>query len=72
MTILQDVGDLRLTSGDLIPPYCPWGLRAWWRLHGLDFSTFLKDGILAKDLLATGDAAAIEAVKAKLESLHGR
>lgn len=72
MTELPGADDLRIYSGDLIPPYCPWGLRAWWRLHKLDFSEFLKDGISAKELLATGDAAAQEAVIKKLESLNGR
>lgn len=72
MTYLAGIDDLRLYSGDLIPPYCPWGLRAWWKLHELDFADFLKNGILAKDLLATGDSAAHEAVMTKWERLHGQ
>ena len=69
MTVDQDV---RLTVDDLIPPYCPWGLRAFCKLHGLDFADFLKNGISASAALATGDASAAEAVARKLEALRGQ
>jgi hypothetical protein len=63
--------DVRLTVDDLIPPHCPWGLRAFWKLHGLDFADFLKNGIPASAMLTTGDASAAEAVARKLEALRG-
>ena len=68
MTVDQDV---RLTVDDLIPPHCPWGLRAFWKLHGLDFADFLKNGVLSSVLLATGDATAAEAVARKRGSRRG-
>lgn len=64
----ENLDELIITSGDLIPPHCPWGLRHWWRLHDLDFSDFLKNGIPASKLLATGDELARLAVVAKLEA----
>lgn len=61
-----------LTVDDLIPPHCPWGLRHWWRMHDLDFADFLKNGISAADMLATGDEQARRAVERKLELTRGR
>lgn len=46
--------------------YCPQGQRRWFEAHGLDFRAFLKSGIPAADLLATGDALAERVVSAKL------
>ena len=60
-----------LRVDDLIPPHCAWGLRYWWREHNLDFSDFLKNGIAASVLLATGDEQARQAVARKLELSRG-
>lgn len=37
---------------------CVNGSRAWFARHGLDFRAFLRDGLDADTLLATGDAMA--------------
>lgn len=41
---------------------CVHGARAFFARHGLDFRAFLRDGIPAQVLLATGDAMAARAV----------
>ena len=52
-----------ITVADLRPYHCVTGIRRWFELHGLDFADFLKNGIDAEALLATGDALAINAVE---------
>ncbi|MFN4003779.1 MAG: hypothetical protein ACK4J1_03595 [Hylemonella sp.] len=42
---------------------CVNGARAWFDRHGLDFRAFLREGIAASKLLATGDAMAAKAVE---------
>lgn len=42
---------------------CVQGMRAWFARHGLDFRAFLREGIDAKTLLATGDAMAKRVVE---------
>jgi len=42
---------------------CVSGARAWFDRHGLDFRAFLREGIPAQTLLATGDAMAAKAVE---------
>ena len=37
---------------------CVNGSRAWFVRHGLDFRAFLREGVAADTLLATGDAMA--------------
>jgi len=37
---------------------CVNGSRSWFARHGLDFRAFLRDGLDAETLLATGDAMA--------------
>ena len=69
---MTELSRVLLTVSDLIPPHCPWGLRAFWRTHRLDFADFLKNGISAEALLATGDATAAEAVARKQEQLRGQ
>lgn len=51
--------------------HCPSGARTWFKLHGLDFRRFLKDGIPAHRLLETGDAQAVHVVALAEESDHG-
>lgn len=43
---------------------CSSGARAWFIRHGLDWSQFLKQGIDAGSVLATGDAMAHRVVEA--------
>ena len=38
--------------------FCVGGTRTFMERHGLDFKAFLRDGLDAADLLATGDAMA--------------
>ena len=42
---------------------CVNGSRAWFERHGLDFRTFLRDGLDAETLLATNDAMALRVVE---------
>jgi hypothetical protein len=64
--------DLRITITDVRRAgYCASGARRWFEANGFDFRAFLKDGIPAPDLLATGDALAQRAVAAGLERSHG-
>lgn len=46
--------------------YCARGTKTWFGRKDLDFRAFLKDGISAERLLATGDAMAEHVVEAKL------
>lgn len=68
--IAAELSSVIIRAADLIPPHCAWGLRHWWRLQGLDFADFLKNGISADRLLATGDDLARAAVNSKLEALR--
>ena len=43
--------------------YCLPKARAWFRAHGLNWAAFLRHGIDADQLLATGDGMAAELVK---------
>ena len=65
------IDGLRIVASDLTPLYCPWGIRAWFRQHDLDFPDFLRNGVPAATLLATGDTQAKEAVERKLASIEG-
>ena len=40
---------------------CARGVRAFAKRHGLDYSRFLREGIPAEQLRATGDAMAAQA-----------
>jgi len=61
--------DLRITVTDVqLAGYCIGkGAKPWFKAHGLDFRDFLKNGILAADLIAAGDAHAVRVVEAKLQ-----
>lgn len=43
--------------------YCSGGIRNFFAKWGLDYSAFLKEGVIEDALLATGDDMAIAAVK---------
>jgi len=42
---------------------CVNGTRTWFARHGLDFREFLREGLDADTLLATGDAMALRVVE---------
>ncbi|MCL6619129.1 MAG: hypothetical protein K6T33_05000 [Thermomonas hydrothermalis] len=42
---------------------CVHGARAWFARQGLDFRAFLREGIAAETMLATGDAMALRVVE---------
>lgn len=45
---------------------CAAGARRWFNERDLDFRSFMKQGIPASELAATGDAQALRVVEAKL------
>lgn len=42
---------------------CSRGTRAFFQRHGLDWDTFLRDGVPARTLADTGDAMALQVVE---------
>lgn len=48
---------------DLRRHHCVSGIRRWFKANGLDFRAFMRDGISADDMRATGDAMGIDAVE---------
>ena len=53
----------RVTIQDLrASRLCFQGARPWFRRHGLDWQDFLKDGLDAEILVATGDALALRVI----------
>ncbi len=43
--------------------YCSRGMRRWFEFHGLDWDAFLREGLPAETLLATGDDMARRVVE---------
>lgn len=43
--------------------YCLSGTRAFFKKHNLDYQDFVKNGIIAQNLLDTGDAMAARVVE---------
>ena len=59
------VQDLRLVTGfSANPGYCHRGARAWFAQRGWDWGHFVRHGIAADTLRATGDAFALALVQA--------
>lgn len=50
---------------------CSVGAREWFKMKGLDWSAFLKEGIEEDLLLETGDGLALKAVEAARERNNG-
>lgn len=48
---------------EMQPPYCANGARRWFARMGLDWAAFVRDGIEAAELEATGDAMALKVVE---------
>jgi hypothetical protein len=44
------------------PGFCRGGARAWFRAHGMDWTDFVRNGIAADALTATGDGLALALV----------
>lgn len=64
--------DLVITMDDIRRAgHCPAGARTWFKLHGFDFKRFLKQGISAEELLATGDEQATHVVAIAREASVG-
>jgi len=56
------------------PGFCRDGARRWFNAHDLDWSAFVRDGIAATALEATGDALALALVawaRKRVEQAHG-
>jgi len=55
------------------PGFCGRGTRAWAVAHGLDWAAFVREGIDADVLIATGDALALRVVAhaRTMEAGHG-
>ncbi|MDR0736098.1 MAG: hypothetical protein LBF51_04570 [Zoogloeaceae bacterium] len=60
----NDNPPLRIYAADLAEfrarhqRYCARGCREWAQAHGLDWAEFVRNGVTAEQLLATGDALA--------------
>ena len=63
--------DFRVTISDLQRYHCVRGVKGWFATHGLDFKAFLNDGIMASELVASGDAMAERVVRLIAESRNG-
>lgn len=65
--ILITINDVRKAG------HCVAGARRWFEGHGIDFREFVRDGIDAETLAATGDALALQVIEAKAqrEAAHG-
>jgi arsenate reductase-like glutaredoxin family protein len=64
---------LRITITDIrAAGHCARGARTWFERHGFDFRAFLKDGISEEELLATGDALAVQVIEHKRERNRAR
>jgi len=51
---------------------CSAGMRVWLDHHGIDFGTFLRDGVPVEQLEATGDAFALHvSAIARARVTHG-
>lgn len=64
---------MRITINDIRKTgHCVAGIRTWFTLHGLDFKTFLQEGLPASVLLDTGDELARDVVaKVKERNSNG-
>ena len=60
MVTVQHVYSVPAWNG--VTGYCGRGARAWFARHGLDWSAFVRCGLPASVLEATGDALALRVV----------
>lgn len=60
--------ELIITMNDIrAAKMCARGTRAFFQRHGLDWTDFLKNGIPAEKLAATGDPMALQVVEVARE-----
>lgn len=50
--------------------HCTRGARRWFEAHGMDFRSFLKQGVDAEEFISKGDDAARRVVELKKERLR--
>lgn len=60
--------NLIITIDDIRRVHCARGIKRWFGDQGLDFRGFLKNGIPAIDLAATGDGLALRVIRLTIES----
>ena len=73
MTLDRIPADLVITTADIQSiGLCIRGIRPWAKANGFDFVKFVKEGIPARDVFATGDEFALRAIKVALEKRNGR
>lgn len=59
---------MRITITDIrLAGHCVSGTREWFAAYNLDFRDFIRNGIDADVLLATGDGLAVQVVERKIE-----
>lgn len=51
---------------------CSRGIRGWFKANGLDYGSFLNNGIPASALAATGDTYGLKVANYMKESTNGR
>lgn len=72
MTTTQNIGDFIVTIADVRKSgHCASGAREFFEVNNLDFRAFLRDGVTASTLLATGDARAEQVVNRTRERRYG-
>ncbi len=58
--------NLIITIDDVMAAgHCARGTRRWFESYGLDFRAFLRNGIPAREMEATGDALGLDVVARK-------
>ena len=56
----------RITITDIVAAgHCVSGAKAWLTRHGFDWRTFMRQGATEAELLATGDALAVQVIERK-------
>ena len=64
--------EARVTIDDIrAAGHCASGAKTWLQRHGFDFRAFLRDGATEAELLATGDALAVQVINRKRERTGG-
>lgn len=69
----DEQGDFLISISDIRKSgHCSRGAKNFFETNGLDFRHFLKNGILASELSATGDAQAKQVVDRTRERRYGK
>lgn len=65
-------GDIVIRMEDVLAAgYCARGVRRWFNDHAIDFRKFMRSGIPASDLLATGCPQAERVVSSAVRRRNG-